>query len=323
MDENTWWGRHCLGRTYSSARIGCGPGGGTAARGRQECLPHCFRDSRSHAARQVFCPASTLPTSRLEYGFTFPLPAGLHARPASFLRAVADRFAAAAQLVNVRTGAAANAKSVLSMVGWTFGTGDPCQLRVDGPDERGGAGRALGVRPLTSCPGATSRLPAVAGRHVSARRGRAAPVAAGRGAGPVPARDAGQPRRGHRRGRDRRRADVAARPGDRQGRPGRGARTAGVRRRRPVAVRRNRPTAQAKAATNKQEAEVLAAHAALADDVALAERVDTGDRRRPDRRPGGARRRRPLRRRSCRRRPAPTCASAPPTCRTSPGSCCR
>src|SRR5512141_2164083 len=45
----------------------------------------------------------------LEHSFTFPLPNGLHARPASALEEVASTFRAAVTLVNERTGQSADA----------------------------------------------------------------------------------------------------------------------------------------------------------------------------------------------------------------------
>jgi len=70
-----------------------------------------------------------------EIRFQFPLPNGLHARPASHLQAVGNRFASAIQLLNQRTGRAANAKSVLSLVSADVAKNDPCVLSISGPDE--------------------------------------------------------------------------------------------------------------------------------------------------------------------------------------------
>ncbi|MBC8039969.1 MAG: HPr family phosphocarrier protein, partial [Opitutaceae bacterium] len=70
----------------------------------------------------------------LEHRFACPLPNGLHARPASHLEAVASRFAASAVLVNERTGAEANAKSVLALIGADIHAADPLLLRVSGAD---------------------------------------------------------------------------------------------------------------------------------------------------------------------------------------------
>jgi fructose-specific PTS system IIA-like component len=71
-----------------------------------------------------------------EIRFQFPLPQGLHARPASFLQAVANRFASEVCLVNERTQRSANAKSVLSMVSADVRLNDECVLKLSGADEQ-------------------------------------------------------------------------------------------------------------------------------------------------------------------------------------------
>jgi phosphoenolpyruvate-protein phosphotransferase len=68
------------------------------------------------------------------YRFSFPLAAGMHARPASALEHVARRFAADVSLTNDRTGQTANAKSVLGIVGLDIRHGDPCRVEAAGPD---------------------------------------------------------------------------------------------------------------------------------------------------------------------------------------------
>ena len=72
--------------------------------------------------------------SRMEHQYRFAclLPNSLHARPASHLSAVASRFAAEITLVNERTGAEANAKSVLALISADIRSGDPLLLRVAG-----------------------------------------------------------------------------------------------------------------------------------------------------------------------------------------------
>jgi fructose-specific PTS system IIA-like component len=72
----------------------------------------------------------------LDYTFTSPLPNGVHARPASAIEEVSRRFTSAVSLENCRTGQAANAKSVLGIVGLDIRQGDPCRLTIDGGDER-------------------------------------------------------------------------------------------------------------------------------------------------------------------------------------------
>jgi phosphoenolpyruvate-protein phosphotransferase len=71
----------------------------------------------------------------VEHRFNFPLPNGLHARPASHLEAVASRFRSAVLLVNERTSIQANAKSVLSMVGADVRKDDSVLLLIAGDDE--------------------------------------------------------------------------------------------------------------------------------------------------------------------------------------------
>lgn len=71
----------------------------------------------------------------LEHRFQFPLPNGLHARPASHLQEVTNRFAADITLINRRTQREANAKSVLSLVGADVKAGDLCLLIFSGVDE--------------------------------------------------------------------------------------------------------------------------------------------------------------------------------------------
>ena len=210
----------------------------------------------------------------LELTFIFPLTAGLHARPASFLREVAHRFAAAAQLLNERTGLAANAKSVLSMVGLDVRQGDVCRLRIDGPDAQA-ALEALAAfvrddlprcdEPAPAAP-ATSAASADVGELQLPRSLRAAglegflrgtPLSPGVGVG------------------------VAVVVGGLSLPPG----LASAEAESPIVERqafaaaatavRDATAARAKSATNKQEAEVLAAHAALADDAGFAERVET------------------------------------------------
>lgn len=69
-----------------------------------------------------------------DYKFTFPLPAGLHARPAGALADIAAAFKAEVCLLNERTGTSVNAKSMLSMIGAEVRKGDICRLRAAGAD---------------------------------------------------------------------------------------------------------------------------------------------------------------------------------------------
>ena len=68
--------------------------------------------------------------------FAFPLPNGLHARPASRLEAVTRRYLAGITLTNHRTGATADVRSVLALIGLDTRHQDACELTVSGPDER-------------------------------------------------------------------------------------------------------------------------------------------------------------------------------------------
>jgi fructose-specific PTS system IIA-like component len=71
----------------------------------------------------------------LEHRFPCLLPNSLHARPATHLAEVAGRFAADVTLTNERTGAEANAKSVLALISADIRSGDPLLLRVSGRGE--------------------------------------------------------------------------------------------------------------------------------------------------------------------------------------------
>jgi fructose-specific PTS system IIA-like component len=71
----------------------------------------------------------------LDFSFSCPLSNGVHARPASALEEVARGFNADVLLLNQRTGQAANAKSILSIVGADIRFSDPCLLKISGADE--------------------------------------------------------------------------------------------------------------------------------------------------------------------------------------------
>src|SRR5215472_8446139 len=70
-----------------------------------------------------------------EFEFECKLPNGLHARPASHLSEVANRFVAACALTNLRTRATADIKNVLAAIGADVRRGDACLLRVEGADQ--------------------------------------------------------------------------------------------------------------------------------------------------------------------------------------------
>jgi phosphoenolpyruvate-protein phosphotransferase len=78
----------------------------------------------------------------LEIPFEWPLTNGLHARPASHLAELANRFESQCALINQRSGAEANARSVLSLVAADVRLGDRCGIRISGSDEAA-AGAAL------------------------------------------------------------------------------------------------------------------------------------------------------------------------------------
>src|SRR6187402_2657505 len=99
-----------------------------------------------------------------EHRFIFPLPNGLHARPASHLEAVTSRFASDIALVNERTGRKANAKSVLSMVGTDVRQNDPCRISISGADEDG-AGAAVAAFLRDVFPTCDDALPAPPAEH--------------------------------------------------------------------------------------------------------------------------------------------------------------
>jgi fructose-specific PTS system IIA-like component len=71
----------------------------------------------------------------VEYSFAFPLPQGLHARPASLIQETAARFPAKVVWDNLGNGNSADAKSVLSLIGTDTQHGDPCRIRAEGADE--------------------------------------------------------------------------------------------------------------------------------------------------------------------------------------------
>jgi multiphosphoryl transfer protein len=66
--------------------------------------------------------------------FIFPLKNGFHARPASAFQDLANRFASTITLVNEGSGACANGKSTLALVGTMTKQGDACTVRIDGTD---------------------------------------------------------------------------------------------------------------------------------------------------------------------------------------------
>ncbi len=70
-----------------------------------------------------------------EFSFAFPLPNGLHARPAGAFEEAARPFASEITFINDRTAAKACVKSVLGMVSTSTLPGDPCRIVIEGADE--------------------------------------------------------------------------------------------------------------------------------------------------------------------------------------------
>ncbi|MDD8027033.1 MAG: phosphoenolpyruvate-utilizing N-terminal domain-containing protein, partial [Acidobacteriota bacterium] len=83
--------------------------------------------------------------------FRFPLPQGLHARPASRIQEAAAGFAAEVFWDNLRTGQTADAKSVLSLIGSDTLLDDPCRIRAVGSDAEAAAA-VLGKLVLETLP---------------------------------------------------------------------------------------------------------------------------------------------------------------------------
>lgn len=71
----------------------------------------------------------------VEIAFSFPLPGGLHARPASRLQEEVSRFRSVVTFLNRASGNGASARSVLGLVATRTGHGEPCVLHVQGDDE--------------------------------------------------------------------------------------------------------------------------------------------------------------------------------------------
>jgi phosphotransferase system HPr-like phosphotransfer protein len=68
-----------------------------------------------------------------EFEFAFPLPLGLHARPAGVIQGKAESFSGDVVWENLRNGLIADAKSVLSLVATDTRFRDPCRVRLAGP----------------------------------------------------------------------------------------------------------------------------------------------------------------------------------------------
>jgi phosphoenolpyruvate-protein phosphotransferase len=70
-----------------------------------------------------------------ELSFRFPLPLGLHARPASLMRDATSAFESAITLTNRRNGLTANTRSTLALVATLTRKDDECTLVIAGEDE--------------------------------------------------------------------------------------------------------------------------------------------------------------------------------------------
>lgn len=67
--------------------------------------------------------------------FTCDLPNGVHARPASLVETLCNRFSSAIEWRNLRCDTGGNAKSALAVIGTNTLKGDTCQLLISGEDE--------------------------------------------------------------------------------------------------------------------------------------------------------------------------------------------
>ena len=82
--------------------------------------------------------SSNLSSTSLQFVFTCPLLAGMHARPASHLAKLARSFVSECSLTNLRNDHEGNAKSVLSIISLDIREGDRCLVRIYGADEQFG-----------------------------------------------------------------------------------------------------------------------------------------------------------------------------------------
>jgi len=131
-----------------------------------------------------------------EFVFSFPLPNGLHARPASSLCRAVARFGSGVVFSNRRTGLSANVRSVLALVATLTKHGDECSFRIDGGDEQAAAAslrrfiaddfphcdEALPARPA---PPSGGRVPPRVLREPAARFQMGIPASGGVARGPV------------------------------------------------------------------------------------------------------------------------------------------
>ena len=67
--------------------------------------------------------------------FVCALPNGVHARPASHVESLCNRFNSKVEWHNLRTQRRGDAKSALAVIGTDTLQGDECQLIIHGDDE--------------------------------------------------------------------------------------------------------------------------------------------------------------------------------------------
>ncbi|HKR83758.1 MAG TPA: phosphoenolpyruvate--protein phosphotransferase [Terriglobales bacterium] len=79
-----------------------------------------------------------LSSTSLQFVFTCPLLAGMHARPASHFATLANSFISECTLTNLRNKNEGNAKSVLSIISLDIRQGDNCLVQINGADEQFG-----------------------------------------------------------------------------------------------------------------------------------------------------------------------------------------
>ena len=82
--------------------------------------------------------SSNLSSTSLQFVFTCPLLAGMHARPASHFATRANSFVSECTLTNLRNNHEGNAKSVLSIISLDIRQGDDCLVQINGADEQSG-----------------------------------------------------------------------------------------------------------------------------------------------------------------------------------------
>lgn len=71
-----------------------------------------------------------------QINFNFPLEHGLHARPASIIQEITNKFASIISWKNNRTGNSADCKSTLALMASDTWKDDPCTVFIDGHDEQ-------------------------------------------------------------------------------------------------------------------------------------------------------------------------------------------